>query len=312
MDNSEKEWPLVTFLSPSYNHSRYIIESLDSIRLQTYPNIEHIIIDDCSTDDSVSKIENWIRKYNCRCIFIKHSQNAGTSYTLNEGIELAKGTYFTSLATDDIAIPERTARFVDYLEKSDKVPMVVSDTDFINSDSVRVQYNGYDSFTKFHTSHRPDFKLEEYGTYSSLLRGNYIASSIMIRTSIFQKAGRFNTSLMVEDWDMWLRISIIGQIKYIDEYLSSYRMHGANTLNTRSKRMKKEYVRVLLQQKPIAYKEHLGFLFNVQIKVLAEIYLEDKNYGIVAALLLKGNFLMVGKMIARKILKGIKKSLKLA
>ena len=96
--------PLVTIISPCYNHSEFIIESLDSIRNQIYPNIEHIIIDDCSKDGSVLRIKEWISKHNYKCLFIQHNINKGISFTLNEGITLAKGEFISILPNEFVQL----------------------------------------------------------------------------------------------------------------------------------------------------------------------------------------------------------------
>jgi glycosyltransferase involved in cell wall biosynthesis len=110
--------PLVTIISPCYNHSKFVIESLESIKNQSYPNIEHIIIDDCSSDDSVKKIEDWITANEYKCVFIKHKMNMGISYTLNKSLKTSKGKYWAGLSTDDIAGHDRIEKFVNYLENN--------------------------------------------------------------------------------------------------------------------------------------------------------------------------------------------------
>lgn len=289
---------LVTIISPCYNHSAFVIESLESVRMQTYPNIEHIIIDDFSKDDSVTKVENWIREHKYNCIFIKQKENCGLSKTLNESIELAKGKYWSALATDDVMVPERTQIFVDYLEQNSTTPMVVSDTAFINEGSERICHHGFESGRSFFTSHIINFDLEkEFGTYQSLILGNYIPASIFVRTDVFEKAGKYNTSLKMEDWDMWLRISrICGQIGYIDKYLTYYRIHSNNSISN-TKVMNMDYIKVLLNQKKFANKYQKLTDFKNHLSDLATNNLGGKNYIIVMRLLLMGSFIPVGKKI---------------
>jgi glycosyltransferase involved in cell wall biosynthesis len=241
------KFPLVTFLSPCYNHSKYIIESLDSIRNQTYPNIQHIIIDDCSTDDSASRIENWIAKHNYKSQFIRHEKNKGISYTLNESIKLAKGEYWTALATDDYIRHDRTERFVNYLEDRPETNMVTSDCMFVNEKSEEIILNGTNSFVNYYTKNREFFSLNKYGTYRSLLEGNYIPSSLMVRKKIFDQIGFFNTNLVMEDWEMWLRVSRIAPIAYLPEQLTYYRFHTSNT-SYDSASMSKGQIITFLQQ----------------------------------------------------------------
>ncbi|WP_303813338.1 glycosyltransferase family A protein, partial [Apibacter mensalis] len=95
----DKELPLVSIVAINYNNSKHLVETLDSIDQQTYKNIELIIVDDCSTDDSVKKIDQWLLTYNKPFQFIKHIENKGICKTINDGYKVAKGKYISSIAT---------------------------------------------------------------------------------------------------------------------------------------------------------------------------------------------------------------------
>lgn len=223
-------YPLVTFVSPCYNHSKYIIESLESIRKQTYPNIYHIIVDDFSTDDSVIKIQKWIDENDYKCLFIQHKKNKGISYTLNESIDLAKGEFWTALATDDFIVPERTEVFVNHMLNHSEVNMITSDCGLVDENSEVIKLTK-DSFFLNHYFERNEARiLDQFGTYETLLEGNYIPSSLLIRRSVFKKIGKFDVNLRMEDWDMWLRISRISKIEFIPQNLTFYRYHSENSI----------------------------------------------------------------------------------
>lgn len=241
--------PLVDFMSPCYNHSRYILESLNSVRNQTYKNIRHIIFDDCSKDDSAYKIRKWIDDNEYDCIFIEHKTNKGISYTFNEFLEMAEAPYISSLATDDYIMPERTELFVDYLEQNPDDLMVVSDCILVDDHSEIIA--SQPSFLTHYTMNRDDDPLapEHFGTYSSLLRGNYIPSSIMVRKKAFDLAGNFNTSLKVEDWDMWLRISQKRKIALYPRPLTYYRFHESNSIRNLDQMYKYSFLTFLEQEK---------------------------------------------------------------
>lgn len=224
--------PLVTLITPSYNHSRYVLDSLESIRKQTYKNIEHIIIDDCSTDNSVKVITEWIQENNYDCVFIQHKKNSGISATLNEGIQMANGIYWTTMASDDIARPERVEIFVRYLQENPNVLMAASNNTIIDCntklDELFVDINDspihYESIY-FATDN------QDYGTYKALLQGNHVVGSFMVRRDVFNTVGLFDENLTVEDWDMWLRISKVSRIHHINRSLTYYRIHQENSLS---------------------------------------------------------------------------------
>lgn len=109
--------PLVTIIVVSYNHSKFVRENLDSIKSQTYTNIQLIIADDASKDDSVEVIENWLKENNYNAVTNFHQNNTGLSQTLNECIELANGKYVQFCAADDYLLPETISQCVEKLEK---------------------------------------------------------------------------------------------------------------------------------------------------------------------------------------------------
>jgi len=99
----------------SYNHSRFILETLESVRAQTYKNTELIILDDCSSDDSVSIIERWLQENAIACTFIRHQKNQGICKSLNETLAVATGKYISMVASDDLWLPDKIARQVEIM-----------------------------------------------------------------------------------------------------------------------------------------------------------------------------------------------------
>src|SRR6478672_5840202 len=99
--------PLVSVIALCYNHSRFVVECLESIRTQTYQPLHIILIDDQSKDNSVALIEEWIGTHHVTCTFIKHTTNKGICKSLNEGLSLARGKYISIIATDDVWLPEK-------------------------------------------------------------------------------------------------------------------------------------------------------------------------------------------------------------
>lgn len=112
-----KKQPLVTIGSLCYNTGKYVIETLKSIQNQTYSNIEHIIIDDCSIDNSVFIVKKWIEDNDYNCTFIQHKENKGVHACLNEILDKANGKYIT-FASDDLFTENKIADLVYILEES--------------------------------------------------------------------------------------------------------------------------------------------------------------------------------------------------
>ncbi|MFN5849008.1 MAG: glycosyltransferase family 2 protein, partial [Chitinophagales bacterium] len=108
------DYPLVTVFTLIYNTDpRYVIEAIESIRANNYPNLQHIIIDDCSPDIKPKQVvKSWIRENNYSCEFYEHKVNYGLCKTLNHVLELAKGEYLFG-CSDDLITENRIRQDVE-------------------------------------------------------------------------------------------------------------------------------------------------------------------------------------------------------
>src|SRR5574341_12560 len=126
--------PIVSVIIPSYNHEKYVEECIDSVMRQTYPNIELIVIDDGSSDNSDSVIRKSLEKHCHKFRYIR-KLNEGVPKTLNLGLKLSSGKYVSIIASDDVMLPQKTEKEVDvFLKSDDNVGMVYSDSIAMNED----------------------------------------------------------------------------------------------------------------------------------------------------------------------------------
>lgn len=224
-----REWPLVTVFTLVYNTGQYVVEALESVQANNYPNLQHIIIDDCSTDGkSVQQVQQWIDGHNYPCMFIKHEQNQGICKSLNEILRLAKGKYIFPVS-DDLILPQKIKIQVEALEaSSDKVALVYSDVYLIDS-----QGSAY-----------PKTYLENFGySYESAPQGdclkeifvqNFIpANGVMIKLDCFKHVGYFDESLYYEDWDMNIRILRHYEILKSPYISAKYRQHTTSVVRSK-------------------------------------------------------------------------------
>jgi glycosyltransferase involved in cell wall biosynthesis len=118
---------LVSVVVPAYNAEKYIVECLEGIRLQTYPYLELIIIDDCSSDGTVAAIHSWISSI-CRdtlpVLFVPLPRNIGTAGAYTSGMFLTKGEFIAIQDCDDISLPERIEKQVDFLQRTPGIDMI--------------------------------------------------------------------------------------------------------------------------------------------------------------------------------------------
>ena len=112
-----QNFPLVSVICLSYNHEAYVVEALNSVINQNYPKIELLIADDCSTDDSVSVIQNWL-KDNPTIHFVSNQKNVGNTQTFNNLARIAKGEYIIDLAADDVLLENCIAKQIETFQNS--------------------------------------------------------------------------------------------------------------------------------------------------------------------------------------------------
>lgn len=126
-------YPKVSVIMPAYNAGQYVIQAINSILNQTFNDFEFIIIDDCSTDDTVEKIVSF---KDSRIKLYQNSANLKLSETLNYGLDLAKGEYIARMDADDIAYPSRFQKQVSYLDDN-------GDIAAIGTAITRIDKNGF-------------------------------------------------------------------------------------------------------------------------------------------------------------------------
>ena len=223
--------PLVTIGVPFYNAQDYIINTLNSIKVQTYPNIQLILVNDCSTDESLKRVKEWLVQ-NCNVfveiILLENSENRGTSYSCKKIEESSKGTFFSKLDADDLIHTKKIATQVDYLLEHPHIALVYSNTLLIDSQG-KIMDEDYFSNQKF--MYVSD-KIGPSGqVFDKLLREDFIPnSSVMIRKSILDEVGGYDETLFTEDWDLWLRITKLYPIAFMNGYFSSYRIHPQSVM----------------------------------------------------------------------------------
>jgi len=197
--------PLVTIGITSYNYELFIEAALNSVLDQTYKNIEIIIIDDYSQDSCPALINHWIEQNCIKCIYIQHQINLGITKTLNEIVNLANGKYITFLATDDIMLPERVEKQVAELEDAgNEFGMCYANALTIDEEGNDMGY--YSKNSVFDDG----FILEKF-----LTKEIYFATPVMmLRTSVFSKVGMFDTRVLIEDYNFFVRLMAVYKVKY--------------------------------------------------------------------------------------------------
>jgi glycosyltransferase involved in cell wall biosynthesis len=210
--------PLTTVGIALYNHEHYIKECIDSILAQTYDNIQIIVIDDGSKDQSYAVAKTVLESQTVRPYQIITRPNRGMCNTLNEIISLAKGEYISFIGSDDFWHPERIAKQVAYMGSHPEIALVHTDSYIVDGESKITSY--------FSCKGRKN----EGNLYEALIMGDGLINTPahLYRTSVYDKIGVYDSKFRWEDTDFWLRLSKNFEVGYIPEALNYYRRHGEN------------------------------------------------------------------------------------
>jgi len=221
-NKSTPEYPLVTIVALCYNQAKYAEETLDSILAQTYPNIQLIIMDDASSDNSVEVINNWIKKNQVDCTFIAHEKNQGICSTLNEALELVRGEYYQAIACDDVLINTKLEKQIDFFKKNPKYSVVCSNFQEINPNSETIKNQFFkDDFSFPGVDEVFSAILTGYNGYGIIVH----SPTVMVDTSIHKRVGYYREDILQEDLYMWLKISLACKIGFIPDITVKYRIH---------------------------------------------------------------------------------------
>ncbi len=212
----KKDPPLISVIATCYNHSKYVKTCLDSINRQTYSNIELIVIDAKSTDNSVEIIDQWLKGCNHPFKFIRQPDTYGICKNINCGLQIVKGEFVQVIACDDYL---DVNKFEFYINTYQNLPMSKDEIAMLFSGIGKVNEQG--QVYEFKDSIVPIKSNLSY--FENLLENNFIyAPSALISKKCLDDIGWYNEDLYYNDWDMWLRLSSKNQIYFINEYCSAF------------------------------------------------------------------------------------------
>lgn len=211
------EYPLISVLMPVYNVENFIEEAVTSITNQTYKNIELIIIDDCSTDSTYTKIQTLALK-DKRIKLYKNDKNKKIVETLNYGLQKAKGEFIVRMDGDDTCVPNRIEKMWKYLCTHSEIALVGSYINTINESG---------EIIKSYKKEIENSKILKYCKYSTPVYHIWMTTK-----KIYDEIGEYRMPY-AEDYDYLLRILSHGYaISNIDEYLYNVRIRSGNTIST--------------------------------------------------------------------------------
>jgi len=224
--------PQVSVIITSYNYARFIGETIQSVLDQTYLDVEVIVVDDGSTDNTPEVLARFGDRITCI-----YQRNQGKSGALNRGIDAARGRYLAFVDSDDAWLPDALERRLAVFESDPGVGVVYGRTLVMDESGTLLPYmNGA-------PPRYPD------DTLRSLLHGVFIPFlTFMARRTCLDQAGTyFNPDFgATNDWELYLRLSRACRFHFVDQPLARYRVHGSNWSGN-SGVMAKQMARVVFQ-----------------------------------------------------------------
>jgi glycosyltransferase involved in cell wall biosynthesis len=294
--------PLVTIICLCYNHESYVVETLNSVINQSYPSIELIIVDDCSSDNSKRIITTWIEK-KPEIQFITNETNLGNTKSFNKALELAKGEFVIDLAADDMLLPNCVVLQINAFKNSNykNLGVVYGNVELISENG------SFDSYYFPVNNQKKAIENRITGDiYKYVLSGsNSICSvSAMIKKTVFDRLQGYDETLAYEDLDFWIRASRLYEFDFIDEPLVQKRIVtnslGSDFFKKNDSRAKKiNYSTYLILKKAITINQTRAEDLAIQKRVHHEIMhtLKINDFGLflkvlgLRVLLIKRKFL---------------------
>ena len=212
--------PLVSVVMPVYNGEQYLAEAIESILAQTFADFEFIIVDDGSRDRSADIIRDY-QKRDARIHLIQHERNERQASARNRGIRVAHGEYIAAMDSDDISLPERLRKQVEFLRAHPEIGAVGVGTQKVDEDLSPI--NAY----RLRANHA-SIALEMIAGGIAIARG-----TMMVRRRLFLSSGGYNTHPDFRfSYDSELTLRLLGDMRVrfsnVIENLYLYRIHESN------------------------------------------------------------------------------------
>ncbi len=266
----------VSIIVPNYNHAPYLRKRLDSILNQTFSDFECILLDDASTDDSVSILKEYVNRDKRFSIYINETNSGSTFAQWNYGISLSKGKFIWIAESDDYAETDFLSILVTELEKDSNLVLAYSQSILIDSKGESIGNWEYDS---------PIFNSPFTEVGLTFIQNHLLINNVIPNASaaLFVRESYINVGQAIPalrnngDWHLWLKLLTTGNIYYTPHKLNYFRQHNKSVTH-------------------IA-RENLDFFekFDIRISELRSqynLYLQTLNKAYVKSLVRRNNLLL--------------------
>lgn len=238
MKAEESQQPLVSVIIITYNSSEYVLETLESAKAQTYKNIELIVSDDCSTDNTIEVCQTWIKnnsKFFRRTELIKTEKNTGVPGNCNRGLQKATGEWIKIIAGDDILLENCILDNIQYSQNQSGVEVIFSDRISFKNDFNEENFLKPGKKSLLHNNN-----LSPKQQFQLILRGTRCpAVTLFVKKDVFTKVGLYDEAFRkIEDIPMLIKVSRSGiKIHYLNKTTVAYRIHSASITQKSKKKV---------------------------------------------------------------------------
>lgn len=205
--NKDLNYPKISIVTPSYNQAQFLERTILSVLNQNYPNLEYIIIDGGSTDESVEII----KKYEKYLTYWVSEKDKGQAGAINKGFEKSSGEILAWLNSDDTYLPETFYKITKSFKQNPEADLIFGNMYFINKSDLVIG----------------ELRLTKLNIDNFLYEGISIPQPATFwKKNIFKKVGKIQVKYQYcMDFDFFVRIAEIGKLMYIKEYLANFRIH---------------------------------------------------------------------------------------
>ena len=235
--------PLVSVFIVTYNSQDYIIDALESVKSQTYQNIELVVSDDCSSDDTLVIVKDWIKHNNIRFVrteVVETPVNTGIPANYNRAVKACRGEWLKMMDGDDLLLDNCIFDNVDFINKTPNVQVVFSDM---------YKFEKNNTYKKnFNSKRKVFFNLDTRDQTIRLLKGNLLPSQTCFIFADLLKKNPYNEKYrLLEDYPMWLNLSCKGvKFYYFDKCTAVYRITDSVSSN-KSELFSSQYMDIFKQ-----------------------------------------------------------------
>ena len=294
--NDKNIEPLVSVVIVTYNSAKYVIETLESVKNQSYKNIELVISDDCSKDNTVKICKKWIKENKDRFAntkIVTVEKNTGVSANCNRSIQNASSEWVKFMAGDDLFLPNCIEDNMEYVNQNKDATVLFS---YIYNFSDKFNLNNkYERYPINFPKNLMDKSFSALDQYKKLLisdRITYTPSYFFNKKAVLSVGGYDESLKILEDYPMWLKLTKSGiKLHFMEKVTVAYRRHESNLNNNsdyglfkpqylKAENIRKKYVYPNLPwdiSNKLKFEYHVSLLFaklnmNKRSNFLAALY----------------------------------------